>query len=104
MATKKTTGTPKTETIIGTAASKLSKAVSDAKSVLEQVTGLEAIVEENTLKVTDLQQRIENLSTEYSQKKAEQEFELDLSYKTDKKEFAEKYLQEENLVAIPQEK
>lgn len=100
---KKPTGTPKTETIIGTAATKLSSAVKSAKEALESVTGLEAVITENTLKVTDLENKIASLNTEYDQRNAKLAFDMDLQYKTNQKEFANQYLQEQGLIAVPVE-
>ncbi len=101
---KKTVGTHKTEVIIGAAANKLSKAVADARAAIEAATGLEAVIEENTIKVSDLENKIASLETSYAQKKSEQEFNLDMEFKTNQKKFVEDFLRSENLVSVPKDK
>lgn len=56
-----------------------------------------------SLKVTTLEDKIGDLTTEYAQKKAEADFNLNLEYKTNEKEFAAKFLTANSLVAIPNE-
>lgn len=96
----KAKGTAKTEAIIGTAATKLAAAVKSITEAASTAVQLEGQLTDYNLKVSDLEGKIGSLETEYSQKKAEKEFQLGLDYKTDRQKFAEAFLKENNMVAI----
>lgn len=93
-------GTQKTELIIGTAASKLSAAVKGIQEASQTAVQLEQTLTDYNLKVTDLEGKITGLEQEYQNKKAQQEFQLDLDFKTSQRQFAEKFLQENGYVAV----
>lgn len=93
-------GTQKTEAIIGTAASKLSVAVKSIQDAAQTAAKLEESLTDYNLKVTDLEAKIASLETVYSQKKAEQDFKLQLDYKTSQKQFAEEFLKGNNMIAV----
>lgn len=98
--TKKQIGSKTTEIIIGTAASKLTAATKALAEGYQQASKLGEIVEQSTLQVVQLEDQIGGLVTDYQQKKAQAEFDLDLAYKTNEKKFAEEYLQKNNLLAV----
>jgi len=103
---KETTKTPKakgnktTEAIIGSAALKLGSAVKSLTDAFKAAEGLEQLVEEGTLKVTNLESNIAELQNKLKQDKANASFELELAYKTDEKAFADKYLVDNGLKAV----
>ncbi len=94
------TGTAKTEVIIGTAAGKMlaaTRALTDAFAQSEKIVTL---LEENSLKIADSEDKLAGLKTEYERTKAEQDFQLNLEYKTNEAEFANRYLQANGKVAV----
>lgn len=97
---KKAVGTAKTEQVIGSAAAKLSAAVKSANDALQSVAMFENIITEKTVQVTDLENKIANLESSYAQKTAEANFKMDLAFKTNRKQFAEQYLDENDLISV----
>lgn len=102
MAIKKATGTKTTETIIGSAATKLSSAVGSIKSALESIDSLESKITDYTLKVTDFESKIDNLQQDYINKVAQTKIELDQAYQANKVNLVNSYLTETSSVIIPQ--
>jgi hypothetical protein len=96
----KAKGTKVTESIIGASAVKLQAAVKNIAEAATQATKLESILTDYTVKVTDYEDKITNLSTEYTQKKSEQDFKLQLEFKTDREKFAKTWMDENGLVSI----
>lgn len=93
-------GTQKTEAIIGTAATKLAAAVKGIQEASQTAVQLEQTLTDYNLKVTDLEGKISGLEQDYQNKKAQQEFQLNLDFKTAQKQFAEKFLQENGYIAV----
>ncbi len=100
MSDNKPKGTPKTEAVIGTAATKLSAAV---KSILEAAQIAPKLEEQLTaynLKVTDLEGKIAGLQQEYDNKKQQHEIDLGLQFKAAQRKFAEAFLTENGQIAV----
>ena len=98
MAEKK--GTQKTEVIIGAAAAKMASASKQLKEAFGESEKLAAMLEDQALKVSDYEGKISELGLKYDQAKAEQDFKLQLEYKTDKSAFALSYLDEYGMLAV----
>lgn len=67
---------------------------------MEEVAKLEVKAHENTLKVTDLEDRIGGLQQELANKIAQNKIDIQLAYDSDVKSFVEKYLRENNMTTI----
>lgn len=100
---KKPAGNKNTEIIVGSAAAKLAQGVKFFNEVKDVIPKLEDQIEEKVLKITDLENRIEDLNQDLNNKKAQNKFELELAYKTDKKALAQQYLNENSLIEISEE-
>ena len=96
-------GTPKTEAIIGAASNKIvtaTKALNDAVATAVKLT---ETLDENALKISEQEEKLTNLQTDYANKRTQHKIDLDLAYKADQQVFAEKYLTDKNLVAVSKE-
>ena len=80
-------GTKETEVIIGKAAAQLSAAVKGIAEAVKTAENLETVLGDYSLKVTNLKEEIGSLATEYAQKKADTQFNLNLEFKTNEKDF-----------------
>lgn len=100
MSNNKPKGTQKTETIIGTAATKLSAAVKGIQDAAQTATKLEEQLTTYNLQVTDLEGKISSLEQEYANKKQQHEIDLGLAYKAGQRQFAEKFLSEAGYIAV----
>lgn len=94
-------GNKNTEVIVGSAAIKLEAAVKSLLGAVQEVSSLDDKAAECTLKVSDLQDQIGGLQNQLANQKAQNEFELDLQYKADKRLFSEIWLNENNMTSIP---
>lgn len=93
-------GNKTTETIIGTAATKLAQAT---KSILEAVTaadGINKLIEEGTLKVVNLESQIEELKITLAQEKKNSAIDLELAFKAKEDEMVNKYLESRKMAII----
>ena len=93
-------GNKTTEIIIGSAAAKLAQATTNLKQAVEAAGGIIAIVDDSTLKVTNLEMQIADLELEFKQKKAKMAFDLDLEFNKDKDEYVSKYVGSKGLVIV----
>jgi len=98
--TKKTNGNKTTELIIGSSAAKLAVAVNGIQSALLEANKLNEIVAESSLKVVEMEDKLGALDQELVNKKAQNKYEIELSYKTDKKSFVEAYLSDNELMTV----
>lgn len=94
-------GTSTTEAIIGTAANKMQSATKALVEAYEIASKMGPVIEENTLKVLDLETKIAELKVQYQQLRAQHQFDLDLEFKKDEKTYVDGYLNENGLVSIP---
>jgi hypothetical protein len=99
----KRVGTSKTEAIIGTAANKLVQATTALANASDEAKKLVVLVEEQTLKATDLEEKIASLEEEYKQKRNSANVELSLAYKADQEQFAREYARANNMQLISTE-
>lgn len=93
-------GNKTTEIIIGAGAAKLATAVAALSTVVEVINRLPETVQENVLKVTDLEDKIGALKQDLENKTAQNKIELQQSYDADRKTFVDKWLNEESMVAV----
>lgn len=93
-------GTPKTEAIIGSAAVKLNAGVENLKKVFEQVDKLPGIIQELSLKVADYEDKITSLDQQYTNTRAQKEFELKLAFEASKEAYVNSYLSQNGLVKL----
>lgn len=100
---KKTVGNKTTEVIVGSAAAKLNSAYKSLKDALTEADKLEDKVQESTLKLTDLEQKISETALELNNRIAQNKVELELAYKADKRVLAEQYLSENSLISVSKE-
>ena len=94
----------KTEAIVGTAAAKLTAATTNLKSAVETATKLVEIVETQTLQIAVQEEKLANLTTEYTNKKNQQDIELRQAFQAEQKACADTYLNDNNLVAVDKTK
>jgi len=99
----KSVGNKTTEIVIGAAYLKLQAASKSLQEGVKQSEELVKIVEENTLKVTNLEDKIGALTTEYEEKRKKITFDLDLDYRSDKEKFVRNYVTENSLVLVKKE-
>lgn len=95
----KAKGTPKTEAIIGAASNKLVTATKQLNDAVTTALKLVETADEQALKIADNEEKLHNLQTEYSNKRTQQNIELELAYKADQRAFVNKYLGENGLTA-----
>lgn len=96
-------GNKTTELIIGNAAMKLSQATKSIEDALKTVTNINSIVEEGTLKVTNLETQIADLELKFKQDKSTKAFELDLEFKKNQEKYVVDYLANKRMLAVSQE-
>lgn len=97
---QKPKGTPRTEAIIGAASNKMVTATKALNDVVSQAIKFTETMEENSLKIADQEEKLSNLKQEFDNKRTQNKIDLDLAYKADQKEFAEKYLAANGLVSV----
>lgn len=96
-------GNKTTETIIGTAANKLAQGLKGLDDTVKAAKEIENIIEEGTLKVTNLEDQIVEVKLKLEQDKKNAKFDLDLAFKQDQEEQATKYLNSRGLITKTQE-
>lgn len=101
-----TTAAPKkgnktTEIIIGTAASKMEAAVKSLLQVAPEISKLQETVNQGTLEVSNLEDKIGGLKQDYTNKVAQNKIEIQQAYDSDAKSFADRWLNTNNMEAIP---
>lgn len=94
-------GSKNTEIIVGQAAMKLTAATKALQEAVAASNNLEETIAQNVLKASTVEDQISDLKQTYAQQKAEMEFQLSLDYKTNKKAFADAFLNENGLTAVP---
>jgi hypothetical protein len=97
----KAKGTPKTESIIGAASNKMVTATKALTDAVAQAVKLTDTVNENALKIADQEDKLQGLNTEFQNRRTQHKIDLDLAYKADQAGFAQKYLTENKLTAVP---
>lgn len=93
-------GNKTTEIIIGAGAAKLTGAVTTLMSVVEKIQELPQIIQEKTLEVTNLEDKIGGLQQEFENKKNQNDLDLKLAYETSKEGFVGQYLNANGLETI----
>lgn len=101
---KKIAGNTKTEVIIGKASAELSKGLSALSNAVEKVNSLNDIVEQQTLKVTNLDNQIEELEQRKANIMAQNEIEIENHFASKTAERVGKYLSDNNLISIDSDK
>jgi len=99
-AKQKAKGTKVTELIIGAASNKMVSATKALNDAVASAVKLTETLDENALKIADQEEKLQNLQQEFNNKKTQNKIDLDLAYKADQKEFADKYLTTNSLVAV----
>lgn len=97
---KKVTGNKTTELIIGTAASKLTTGIVALQATVEAIGQLEEKAKQNTLVLLEQEDKMGALEQELSNKKAQNKYEIELAYKTDKKAFVDEWLSVNKMSAV----
>lgn len=103
-AKKATKGNKTTELIIGTASTKLTAAINGFQSAVETVNKLPEVVQEYTLKVTDLEDKIGGLEQDFKNKTAQNKIDIEQQYQADKLEFVGKWLKDNGVTTIDSQK
>lgn len=96
----KAKGTTKTEAIIGAASNKLVSATKNLSDAVAQALKLVETADEQALKIADNEEKLSNLQTDYANKKTQMEIDLGLEFKAGQAGFANRYLQDNGLVAV----
>ena len=99
-AARKVVGNKTTEILIGSSVAKLQMAVKGIHEAAELAKGLGTLVDEGTLKVTNLEQEIADLQQDLINKKAQARIELEQQFKQDQAELAQSYLDRQGKMAI----
>lgn len=97
----KTAGSKATEVIVGMAATKLGKAVAEITLAAKSIEDFEKAITEKTLKLSNLEESLKNAQENLKNTQAQNELDLKLSYKADRKKFVDEYLIENGLEAVP---
>lgn len=97
---KKPNGNKTTEIIIGSAASKVSKAVKELAAAMTVVGGLDQKIEESVLQVVNYEDKIGGLKQEYANKLEQAKIELDQEVAKNQEAFVSKFLREKNMSMI----
>jgi hypothetical protein len=97
---KASKGNKTTELIIGTASTKLVSAINGFQGAVETINKLPEVVQEYTLKVTDLEDKIGGLEQDYKNKVAQHKIEIEQQYQADKETFVNKWLQENGVTTV----
>lgn len=92
-----------TETVIGASAQALSKAVTEFKSAIAHVDGLEDRAAELSLQVANKTAEIEGLDTTYAEKLRQKEVEFGLQFKENSEKVVNEHLSANGKVAISKE-
>jgi hypothetical protein len=97
---QKPKGTPVTEKIIGAASNKMVSATKNLKDAAETALKLVETMDENTLKIVDQEEKLNNLQQDFTNKRTQQKIELELAVKADRKAVVDAYVQENSLVYV----
>lgn len=93
-------GNKTTELIIGQAAQKLVQALKAQKEAADIVGGLEAKVEESTLKLVNLEEQIANKEQELKNAAAQNKISIQQAFDADKETFVKGYVMEKGLTVV----
>lgn len=96
-------GTKITEVIIGSAAAKMQAATKAMVEAFNNSGKLETLLSEYSLKIADSEDKLAGLQLDYEHRKAENDFRLNLEYKTNEAEFAKRFLDENGKTAMDSE-
>ena len=102
MATKtaKPVGNKSTELILGSASQKLNTGIKSLQEVVGQLTNMDALIEEKTLKLSNMDNEIADLSVRKQQEIEQQKFEIELAYKQNSRTFVDDFLMKNGLEVI----
>lgn len=93
-------GNKTTEVIIGAASSRMEAAVKSLLAVAPEVEKLQKTISQSTLEVVNLEDTIGALKQDLVNKTSQNKIELEQAYNADQKSFADKYLNQNRLVAV----
>jgi hypothetical protein len=93
-------GTIETETIIGSAASKMQQSLKAYEQAQQQLAKLPELVEEYTLKITQAESKLNDLKVAYNERTRQFNVELDLHKRQSIEAVVDEYLQNEDKVAV----
>lgn len=97
---KKAVGNKTTEVIIGTASTKLIAAVAGLGAAVEAANKLPEVIQDYTLRVTDLEDKIGGLDQEFKNKVAQNQIEIKQAFERDRETFVSGWLQSKGLTTI----
>lgn len=97
---KKQVGNKNTEIIIGSSAAKVLAAIKSLSQATDEINKFQGIIADGTLKVTNLEDQIAGLRQDFDNKRAQQTFDLELAFNTDKQGFTAKFLQDKGMIAV----
>ena len=98
--TKKNSGNKTTEIIIGSGAAKMATVLTGMNSVMEIMSKLPETIQQTTLEVTNLEDKIGVLTQEYANKLVQNKIDLKNAYDTDKKAFVEAYCASNGVILV----
>lgn len=95
-------GTPKTEVIMGTAASKLAAGMKALNETVIELGTMTEKIEENALIIANQEAEIASKEQELKNKIAQDKIELQQAYDSNRKTFVEQWLREKNFIMMDQ--
>lgn len=93
-------GNKTTELIIGTAAAKMESGIKTLLQVVPTIEKLNETILTGTLEVSNLEDKIGGLKQDFINKAAQNKIELQNAYDTDRKEFVDKWLADNDMAVI----
>lgn len=97
---KKTVGSVSTELVIGKGAAAISASLSKLEDAINVMKSMDSDIEDKTLQVVNLEQKIAQLENEFKEGIRKSNVEIELAFKQNQESFANKYLIDAGKVAI----
>lgn len=94
-------GNKTTELIIGSAAAKVEAAVKSLLNVAPEVAKLQTTINQSTLEVVNLEDKIGSLKQDYANKVAQNKIEIEQQFKADEKAFVDNWMRSNGMTCLP---
>ncbi len=94
-------GNKTTELIIGAASMKFDSSLRGLLSVVPEIQKLTTVIQDGTLQVTDLEDKIGGLKQDLENKKAQNKIELQQAFDTNQRTFIDKWMTDNKMVFLP---
>lgn len=98
--TAKPVGNKSTEMILGSASQKLNTGLKSLQEVVGQLASMDALIEEKTLKLSNMDNEIADLNVRKQQEIENDKFEIELAYKQNSRDFVNQFLTANQLELI----